>query len=389
MLSYDSGRPVVRSGLIFILLLAASCGSTPVAPSAVRPSNENQASVPPATKTVVVAPPSTPEQPLNGAPGAVSEAVVRSTPWVFDGQPGVLLTTRNYVLHTTVPDSRMLRLMPAFMEAALDHYASALTTLPRPDEAMNSYLFKTRDQWIAYTKERLPNEAPTYLKIGRGGYTTERETVFYDIGPDTFIIAAHEGWHQYTQTAFKHGLPIWLEEGMATFMEGYRVEGDRAVFRPWDNRERYRALRNLVEDGKMIPLTRLVNGSPQSFLNEGGRSPLLGYYAQVWGLVQFLNEGQGGKYAAALREVLHDAATGRLAGKLSTSTNIGTGRNRHLASSSRSGPWVLLAYFNRDLDTLEKEYEAFVRQITERENRGKLMRGESPVNWPIPAAPGS
>jgi hypothetical protein len=47
---------------------------------------------------------------------------------------------------------------------------------------------------------------------------------------------------------------------------------------------------------------------------------------------------------------------------------------------------VLLAYFNRDLDTLETEYDAFVRQITERENRWKIGRGESPVKWPIPPA---
>ena len=270
------------------------------------------------------------------------------------------------------------------MEAALDHYVRVLGPLPKPDEQMKSYLFRTRDQWSEYTRLRLPNEAATYLKIGRGGYTTGRETVFYDIGGDTFVIAAHEGWHQYTQTVFKHGLPIWLEEGLATFMEGFLPEKDRIEFLPWHNRERYRALRNVVEEGRLLPLTRLVNGSPQSFLNEGGRSPLLAYYAQVWGLTHFLNEGEGGKYRKALREVLQDAAHGRLTGRLATSTNIPTARNRHMAASGRSGPWLILAYFNRDLDVIEKEYEAFVRQITMRENRIKVWRGESPV-----AAPGT
>jgi hypothetical protein len=314
------------------------------------------------------------------APAPAKALDVKVTDWAFQGQAGRRATTQNYELLTTTANEALFNRIPAFMELALKHYRTALIELPPPAKPMRSYLFATRDQWGSYTKQRLPDEADTYLKLGRGGYTTGGETVYYDIGRDTLLIAAHEGWHQYTQTTFRHMLPIWLEEGIATYMEGYmRAEDGTITFMPWRNLERHRALRDAAEDDRLIPLTRLVNGSPQSFLNEGGKSPLLVYYAQVWGLVHFLNEGAGGKYREALRAAISDAAAGKLAGKLATSTNISTRRNRHLASSARSGPWVLLAYFNRDLDEMEKEYDAFVKEITGRDRMNRVWRGESPL----------
>ncbi len=293
---------------------------------------------------------------------------------------GVRLQTPHYQIYTSTQSRDLADRLPEFMESALDHYTTALVSLPKPSQLMTSYLFRNRDQWGDYTRQRLPNEANTYLKLGRGGYTTGGETVYYDIGRyDTFIIAAHEGWHQFTQNTFKHMLPIWLEEGVATYMEGNSMRGGTIEFLPWRNFERYRALRNAVRDGGLIPLTRLINGTPQSFLNDGGKTPLLSYYAQVWALVHFLNEGEGGKYREGLRKVISDAANGRLAGVLATSTKISTTRQRHLALSSRTGPWVLLAYFNQNLDEIEREFDAFVQEITDRSNENAIRGGQSPL----------
>src|SRR6185503_10436721 len=92
---------------------------------------------------------------------------------------------------------------------------------------------------------------------------------------DTLAIAAHEGWHQYTQETFKHQLPIWLEEGIATYMEGYRSSRDaEPEFLPWANFERRDALRDAVRSKKLIGMDELLTRSPQSFLSHSKDSLL-------------------------------------------------------------------------------------------------------------------
>ena len=109
--------------------------------------------------------------------------------------------------------------MQVFLPTALDHYRTAILPLPEPDGPIDVFLFGSRADWLGYTRERLPQEAAMYEKIGRGGYTIEGDAVLYDIGRwDTFTIAAHEGWHAYSQRVFRHALPVWLEEGIACFM---------------------------------------------------------------------------------------------------------------------------------------------------------------------------
>jgi hypothetical protein len=71
------------------------------------------------------------------------------------------------------------------------------------------------------------SDAEVYLKIQRGGFAASGRAILYDIGPrDTFAIAAHEGWHQYTQKSFRAPLTVSFEEGLATYMEGFRWSDD-------------------------------------------------------------------------------------------------------------------------------------------------------------------
>jgi hypothetical protein len=247
---------------------------------------------------------------------------------------------------------------------------------------MRTNVFHERAEWLEYTKIRLPEEFDTYSRLGRGGYTTQSEAVLYYIGRrSTLAITAHEGWHQYTQATFKHQLPLWLEEGIATYMEGFALGGqggNTPRFMPWRNQDRYYELRLAVYRDRLIPLIELLARSPQDFLREGSNG-LLRYYAQSWALVHFLMEGEGGRYRAGLEDVLSDAAHGRLYGRLAASDAIpGPGR-RSSVLRSRTGPAVALEYFSDDFDEFEAQYEAFVRDIASRGNRRRIERGQSPV----------
>ncbi len=323
-----------------------------------------------ATSHDASAAPATTAAPQSTSPAGdnASEVLTAVESWSFGPYPGKVLVTKNYRVHTTLERESSLARVPIFLETALTHYRTSLGPLPAPPRPMDTYLFQSRQQWEAQMRELLPNEAGAFHNLGRGGLTTQGRSILYYIDrrgmSDTLAITAHEGWHQYTQTTFQQALPVWLEEGIATYMEGYITRSDGApAFRPWENRERYSALRDALRRDRLIPLTELISRKPQAFLETGRRS-LLTYYAQVWALTHFLAVGENGKYREALEEVVADAARGALHRRLMNSTAI-TIRSRRELNSDRIGPWVILEYFNRDLAEFEDEFNAFVDEIVE------------------------
>jgi hypothetical protein len=331
------------------------------------------------------------EQAMASSPAAVMSVNRRTEPvtepWSFGRTLGECIDTGTHRIHSTLRDPVIRERMQVFLPTALDHYRAALIPLPEPDGPIDVFLFGSRTDWMAYTRERLPQEAAMYEQIGRGGYTIEGDAVLYDIGRwDTFTIAAHEGWHAYSQRVLRHALPVWLEEGVACFMEGVRggVNGGPPVFMPWRNFERYGELRDVVARDRLVPLTDFVQGTPQDYLRDGRRT-LLAYYAQAWALVHFLNEGEGGRYRKGLERLMQDAVDGRIASTIWESNKAGTRNERRMAIGRQVGPAVMREYFDEDLERLAAEYERFVREITRRGNGEKIWRGESPFAAPATA----
>jgi hypothetical protein len=232
---------------------------------------------------------------------------------------------------------------------------------------METYLFHDRRQWAAKTRQLLPDYAATFDNLGRGGYATGGTAVLYYIDyrkvpRDTFAIAAHEGWHQYTQSTFVHPLPIWLEEGIATYMEGIRQINGEFVFHPRRNHERLSALRDAARYDRLIPLHELLEEPPQTFLQEDKRR-LLTYYAQVWALTQYLVHGERGRYRQPLAAVLNDAANGQLLPKLVRSPVVLAQGGRAKVLTSRVGAWVILGYFTDELAGFEQGYLDFIEEL--------------------------
>ncbi len=300
-------------------------------------------------------------------PDSITAVPVKQRAWNFGSHEGMVLLTPHYRIYTTLTRHSVLDRLPLFMERALAQYTSALAHLPEPTTKLDTYLFETRGQWEAKTRQMLPDQAATFLTLGRGGFTTHGTSVLYYIGrSDTLAIAAHEGWHQYSQRTFRSPLPLWLEEGIATWMEGYVTHPDGLPrFRAWSNLERYHTLRDAVRAGQLIPLGEIMSRTPQSFL-ESGKNRLLIYYAQVWALTHFLCEGENARYRSALQLVLTEAAQGRLKG---------TGRR-----GSRAGTAVLVDYFDDNPADFERRYRAFVDEIVQTGGRSRIVQGRSPLD---------
>lgn len=335
---------------------------------------------------------SSPSAPVNSviaAPAAAS-AVLSSDSWDFEGTRGVEMRTPSYRIFTTMNEKSLLvERLPRFMEGALAHYTSGVCPLPRPGGAMESYILANRPQWTRLTQRVMGDQAETYLLIKRGGFAAGGKAILYDIGVhDTLAIAAHEGWHQYTQRVFRQPLPVWLEEGLACYMEGYRwdrTDRTRTNFLPWANEERYDALRRAERSGKLIPLAELTTATPQELMARD-ESLALSYYAQVWALTQFLMEGEGGAHADALRSMLRDAAAGRLIDEM------GRTFGRRAAQASvmrRRGDGVLRAYVGKPGADLDEAYRAFITNICRFGAKQQIVQGLSPVETPAAAAPSS
>lgn len=298
--------------------------------------------------------------------------------WEFAGANGRVIRTANYRIHTTTESGEMLLRFPAFVEAALAHYRTAIVELPAPDRRLDTFVFADRPQWIAFTEQLMGSRASQYSQIRRGGYSTGGRAVFWDIGLfDTMAIAAHEGWHQYTQKTFVDSLPVWLEEGIGTYMEGHRWRGRTPEFMPWSNPERFDQLRRAYYRDQLIPLSELLESRPEEML--GGRNTdVLNYYAQVWALVHFLNEGERGKYKGRLETMLLDAGKGQIRQRVSASL-----RKREQSGSRQviaAGNAALFhVYFNDDLDAAQREYRAFIGQIVSSGSRQLMLQGRTPI----------
>ena len=306
------------------------------------------------------------------APPAASPAVlpapvvVAREPWSFAGASGVVLRTDFYRLYTTEHDPDLLRRLPVFLEAALARYRTAITPLPPPPLKLDSFLMSTREQGAALTRQVMGPQAPAYLLIQRGGFSSGGRALLWSIGAhDTLSIAAHEGWHQYTQRTFRGALPVWVEEGLATYMEGFLPDPAgplRPVFSGWANVERFDQLRAAAQRGSLLSLEQLVRADPQSLI-ERSTDTTLTYYAQVWALAHFLIESDNARMRPGLQVMLEDAANGRL--------------RRDRAAGPAAALWT--QYWPEGLARASLEYGAFIERIVSQGSRERILAGRSPI----------
>ncbi|MBL8763944.1 MAG: hypothetical protein JNM07_06720 [Phycisphaerae bacterium] len=301
-------------------------------------------------------------------------------PWTYAGRPGRLIETEHYAIHTTDTSSVVVDRLPMFLEAAHSRYVAAFGPLPAGptgNDRMDVFVMATRAEWQRLSRELLGSQAEPILRMERGGFTSGGRALFFNIGTaDTLAIASHEGWHLFTQRTFARPLPTWAEEGIATHFEGYRWSAGASTFHSWSNIERFDQLRAAAQAGGLIPLERLLTMQPSGVI-EGSQRSTLTYYAQVWALIHFLEEGDGGSHRAALKALIADAAGGSIAEHV---------RERFAADalgarpvSATDGAAIFRAYFGSDLASIAKRYRDFINSITGPGVRGAIVEGRSPL----------
>ncbi len=234
--------------------------------------------------------------------------------WSFLGEPGRRIETPRWDIRTTIDEPLLHIRLPEVLEAGLDGMCELFVVdgqeLPPPREPMITCLLGDRRQWSNMATLLLPQHAEAMQSLGRGGFTSQGVAVLYDIDRrshcrNTMALALHEGWHQYVQTALHGPLPAWMDEGLATVMEGFVLYSDGAEIDHAANRQRERRYWWMKRRDRQQPLSVFLNSDPHVALADGSRS-LLDYYAQAWAFTRFMLADERRRNAIA--SGLHRAA---------------------------------------------------------------------------------
>ncbi len=253
---------------------------------------------------------------IQSSPTIVTPVSVIKKEWSYFGEEGVQFVTPNWNIRTTIPVPRIVDSLPDFYDDLLHHYTTVFGELPYPQKAIDVFIFANETQWKRKLHEILGNGAEEWYSLGRGGLTVDGIGVLYHLDKRgrsrvTLRIAAHEGWHQYAEAVLIDPLPTWLDEGIGTWMEGFRIRSGETIFMPASNWDRLSTLRKIVSADRLDSLDFLINADPSALLSTG-RTNLLGYYAQLWAFTSFILEFDEGKYRPALRRLLKAALAGNL-----------------------------------------------------------------------------
>ncbi|MFH0981219.1 MAG: DUF1570 domain-containing protein [Planctomycetota bacterium] len=284
---------------------------------------------------------------------------LETTEWKFHNDVGQELTTDHFEIYTTIQDTGLREALPLFLESAYRLYTDLLLPVSADNPRMQTYLFNSRYQWDQFVRQTFPQRYSTYARIQHGGFSEGRLCVVYYLQRAyTLSIIAHEGMHQYFGSHFDVKIPAWLNEGLATYCEGFDFRGTAPVFLPRQNTFRLNPLRQTLAAGALIPLRQILVTNAGEVVTEGQSGLTSAYYAQVWALIVFLRHGQSGKYAAGFAEMLEDIRNGSLHTKA---------RAARLASGNPSqislGEAVFRAYITHDLDDFEQEYRTYMIEL--------------------------
>lgn len=293
------------------------------------------------------------------ASGGAQTIEFQSEPWAFRGRPGTKLVTAHYEIYTTLRDETLINGIPEMCESAYSEYARLVAPVHATDERMKVYLFAARPEWADFTREFTGARAAVFLKVRNGGYSEQGVSVIQYVSHDiTFPLLAHEGFHQYLYCCVTDQVPAWLNEGLAVYFEGQELGGDgRTKFEPWNNPSRSNSLAEAIIRKKLFPLEEILDTHAGRIAGMPPRT-VGTYYSQLWALVGFLMEGEGGKYSDGFGRLLKAVSGGELEQ---------FARAAHVMSDAGEfsfGRALFEAFITKDLPAFEDEFLRYAKAKT-------------------------
>ncbi len=288
--------------------------------------------------------------------------------WAEAGPTGKRILTDHWDIRTTVRDEQFQQLLPTFMESAHRQYEQLLPAFSTKEQRpLVVYLFQTRAEWDRFSHKHFPRKAATFSRIQSGAYCEGDLAVCYYIKRDrTLSVMAHEGLHQYIARNHVGEIPAWLNEGLATFCEGYEYKDGLPLFQPNRNEFRLNALRQALLSRQLIPFARLL-GTHAGDVIVHANPQVYSYYSQAWALIVYLRTAENGRYAAAFDELLKDVGTGRL--RMRAGAYIAA-RGQQSGEPLSFGEAVFRVYITEEVDAFAEAYEDYLKRLVDFRSSG-------------------
>ena len=284
--------------------------------------------------------------------------------WENDFGPGLIITTKHYEIYTTLLEPLMVSEIPGFVESAYRAYQNQFPSQINAQARSTIYLFKDRQQWEAFTKSFVKEQARLYLKIKAGAYYHNGSCIAYNIGREkTFSVIAHEGWHQFNNRHFKYRLPSWLDEGIAMQFEAFREHKGIFYFEPSQNLYRLGSLKKTFARGDIIPLKDIITVNPGQVIVIDEQA-VAAFYSQAYALIRFLKEDDYSRLLPNYYTLLMAGLDGDW--PLSDEQKL-VAVNRNIPMTigwnQQVGKMLFEEYIGEDFQKLEKQYLQFCRKI--------------------------
>lgn len=295
-------------------------------------------------------------------PLARPPVVTRQVAWSFHGVPGSVLTTPHYDLHTTCRDRTLLDALPKILEGSFAAYQKLVPVATPPDRPMVSYVFATRDQWEAFTREFAGARADTYMKIRTGGYEENGVTAsHYSRRGVTLSVLAHEGLHQFLSCTGRRDVPPWLNEGLACYFEAFELNDDGwPVFNPKENLMRLPQLRTAIQRDRLFRVEELVSMDAGRAVRAGEEHART-YYAQIWALALFLTEPpRVNPDARGFEKLLKELGTEQMRLAAGGYRSAMPGDGRGVMSQSEA---IFRYYITNDMTGFTRRYHAYMKKL--------------------------
>jgi hypothetical protein len=276
--------------------------------------------------------------------------------WPLKRLKGHIIETDHYRIYTTLNDPIFDKACVSLAEGQYQRIHDALSV--EPNEKMICYVFADRREWEAFTRSKLGPRADAYLQIRDGGYSADRMAVLYYLGRyPTLAVMAHELFHMYLDYAGSERVPAWLNEGLSTFFEAHEWQGTTPVFTESKNVFRRNILGEAILGARLFPLKELL-ATHAGEVSKLAPIKVATYYSEAWALIQFLRNGEGGKYAERFNLLLKELGTHNLT--IRASAYLAASDN---ADNISFGEAVFRQYITDDLEQFDREFRDYMQTL--------------------------
>jgi hypothetical protein len=224
--------------------------------------------------------------------------------------------SKSYAVHTNLPRDEAMH-FAEHMDRVFDEYRKRFRSFrSRRDIDMPLYLFKERDEYVAFLKAHNIDGTNTggmffYQQNVAGLATWTRGRPL----ADTYEVLQHEGFHQFAFAYIGTELPIWVNEGLAQYFEDAILTKTR-MHLGLARERRVAVVQQSLENGNAIDFDELLTMSNDQWrknvVTDQRKADL--QYNQSWSVCYFLIHGDDGKYQKAFEDYLMRVSNGAPSG---------------------------------------------------------------------------